>query len=84
MNKTKHFQKRQTQRVIKDKIVEFVLEYGTALHDGKVRLDRKSIKSVLGELDSYRRLLLDAERKGGVVVVVGDGDTLVTTYALGA
>lgn len=51
-------------------------------HDGKVRLDRKSIKTALSELDGYRRFLLDAERKGGVVVVVGEDNALVTTYGL--
>ena len=82
MQKTKHFQKRMSQRAIKETLVEMVLGFGTPLYDGKVRLDRKAIKKVRENLDAFRKLLLEAERKGGVVVVLED-DILITTYQLG-
>ena len=81
--KSKHFQKRMSQRAIRDSLIEIVRGYGTQYHDGKVRLDRRSIRQVLGTLDGIRKTFLDAERKGGVVVVVGDEDLLITTYQLG-
>lgn len=81
--KSKHFQKRMSQRAISDSLVEIVRGFGTQSHDGKIRLDRKSIRRVLVELESMRKTFISAERKGGVVVVVGDEDLLVTTYQLG-
>jgi hypothetical protein len=81
--KTKHFQKRMSQRAIRDDVVAVVLEFGTPLHNGRRRLDNKTIKRELDALDRRRRALLDAQRKGGVVVVVGEEDMLVTTYRVG-
>lgn len=81
--RTKHFCKRMAQRAISDELITLVFSFGTRDSIGRVRLDRKSIKAVLTEVDRLKKQLLRAEMKGGIVVVEGDEGALVTTYGLG-
>lgn len=81
--KSRHFQKRVSQRAIRDDLVDLVQQYGTTLHDGRVRLDRKGIRRVLQTLDPFRKRLIDAEGKGGAVVVIGENNVYITAYKLG-
>lgn len=41
---------------------------------------KKEAKQRLAALDHERRLLMKINDKGGVVVVVADGEALITTY----
>jgi hypothetical protein len=80
--KTRHFKERMSQRGIRKRVVELVLEYGRVLHKNKRQLDCKAIDSLISELDNTKSTLLDARKKGGVVVVL-EGECLITTYGLG-
>lgn len=72
-----------SQRGISNALVELVLRFGSDYPSGKVRLDRRTLRSVMTEIESLKKDLIRAEQKGGVVVVIGDEGTFITTYPLG-
>lgn len=80
MHATHHCKARQAQRGIPLKMVDYVLEHGVQVRDKAVLGDRE-IKQRLAELDEERRLLMKIKDKGGVVVVA-NGDRVITTYNL--
>lgn len=73
--KTKHIEKRMSQRGISQAMLDLVLRYGEEGRAGRVFLNRKSVAQVLRDYRDLMRIL----DKGGVEVVV-EGDSLVTTY----
>jgi len=81
MGKTRHIQKRMKQRAIGQKLVELTLEFGVEYHDGKVILNRQSLQILIKELKAMEQVAQKAADKGGLVVV-REGDTLITTYRL--
>lgn len=74
MNKTMHLQQRMSQRGISRDMVDLVLGYGKAEGD-KVVLSRKDSAQLL----AAARTLSKIADKGGLVVVA-DGEALITTY----
>ena len=81
MGKTRHIQKRMKQRAIGQKLVELTLEFGVEYHDGKVILNRQGLQILIKELKTMEQAAQKAADKGGLVVI-RDGDTLITTYRL--
>jgi len=75
---TKHAEARQSQRGISPLMVEYVITNGVKEKD-KFILGNKEILELLDALDNEKRLLLKLKDKGGVVVVA-DGETVITTY----
>jgi len=80
MQATHHCKVRQSQRGIPLKMIDYVLTHGVQVRDKAVLGDRE-IKQRLAELDEERRLLMKIKDKGGVVVVA-NGDKVITTYNL--
>lgn len=78
MHTTTHIDARMNQRGIRKELVCLALDLGRIEGDRYV-LDTKIIRAEMFELRRKLKFLDDAERKGGVVVVA-QGDSLVTTY----
>lgn len=78
MHATHHFKTRQTQRGIPLKMIEYVLAHG-AVDKDKFIIGTKEAKQRLADLEREKRLLMKIKDKGGVVVVA-EGETLITTY----
>lgn len=78
MHVTHHCKARQSQRGISLNMIDYVLTHGS-LENDKIILGKKEAKQRLADLERERRLLLKIADKGGVVVVA-DGDALITTY----
>lgn len=78
MHSTHHAQERMSQRGINQDMVEYVLAYGTPEND-KIVMGKKDAIRKLQALQDEQRLLKKILDKGGVVVVA-DGDTVITTY----
>lgn len=78
MHSTHHSQVRMAQRGINRDVVEYVLTYGTPEKD-KIIMGRKEALRKLEDLQEEQRLLMKILYKGGVVVVA-DGNTIITTY----
>ena len=73
--------KRMKQRAIGQKLVELTLEFCVEYHDDKVILNQQSLQILIKELKAMEQAAQKAADKGGLVVV-REGDTLVTTYWL--
>lgn len=78
MHTTHHCKARQSQRGISLNMVDYVLTHG-ALENDKIVLGKKEAKQRLADLEREKRLLLKIADKGGVVVVA-EGEALITTY----
>ncbi|MBK6906352.1 MAG: DUF4258 domain-containing protein [Rhodocyclaceae bacterium] len=78
MQTTRHIQQRMSQRGVSRDMVDFVMDHGTEEQD-KYILGRKEALSLLEKIQRQERLLKKILDKGGVVVVA-DGDALITTY----
>lgn len=78
MQSTQHIKQRMSQRGISREMVELVLTHGIADQDRYV-LGRKEALRLLEDFQRSERLLKKILDKGGVVVVA-DGDALITTY----
>lgn len=78
MQTTRHIQQRMSQRGVSRDMVEFVLAHGTPEQD-KYVLGRKEVISLLESNQREAQLLKKLLDKGGVVVVV-EGEALITTY----
>ena len=81
MHKTKHVKARMSQRAINKELIDLVLNYGNPEADGKVVLNKKTLKALCAALDHLKKTALNALKKGGVVVVE-EGEVLLTTYRL--
>lgn len=80
MSKTRHIQKRLSQRGIREELVSIAMDFGIQKGD-KVVLNKKAAEAVIVELDLYRKKLKRLADKKGLVVVEADG-SLVTAYDL--
>src|SRR5690606_19903954 len=78
VNTTRHFSQRMSQRGVSQEMVRLVREYG-ALEGKKVVLGRRAAGQVIDELMDKLRVLKKIQDKGGVIVVE-EGDSLITTY----
>ncbi|APE96587.1 DUF4258 domain-containing protein [Pseudomonas putida] len=78
MHATHHCKARQAQRGIPLKMIDYVLAHGTVDQD-KFIIGTKEAKQRLADLEREKRLLMKIQDKGGVVVVA-EGDALITTY----
>jgi SOS response regulatory protein OraA/RecX len=78
MQQTQHLKQRMSQRGISREMVELVLAHGVPEQD-KYVLGRKEALRLLEDFQRSERLLKKILDKGGVVVVA-DGDALITTY----
>lgn len=78
MARTRHFQKRMSQRGISLEMVELACQFGEQRQD-KIYLNRKGLESLIASLRRIERTAMKALDKGGIVVVE-DGGALVTTY----
>ncbi|MDO4937810.1 MAG: hypothetical protein Q4E62_07830 [Sutterellaceae bacterium] len=81
MYKTKHIQKRMSQRGIKQKMLELTQNFGARRGD-KTVLDRKGMDNLLRYLEELRRDVNKAYERGGFVVVSSDDGTLITAYGM--
>jgi hypothetical protein len=80
MTKTRHFQRRMSQRGMTLELVELVRRFGESNQD-RIVLGRKGLGQLLTAVRAIERIALKALDKGGIVVVE-DGDSLITTYRL--
>ena len=80
MAKTRHIQKRMSQRAIREEMVDLTMKFGVRQQD-KVILNKKALQELLGELENIKKTAQKMVEKGGVVVVESDGN-LITTYRL--
>jgi hypothetical protein len=78
MHKTHHAQKRMAQRGIGRDMVEYVMSNGIPERD-RVIMGRKEALRMLEALQEEQRLIKKILDKGGVVVVA-EGNTVITTY----
>lgn len=81
MGKTRHIQARMSQRAINQKLLDLTLEFGVEHENGKVVLNRQGLGGLMRELRELQQAAQRAANKGGLVVV-REGETLVTTYRL--
>jgi hypothetical protein len=79
MHTTHHCKVRQSQRGITPSMVDYVLSHGTCYAQDKIILGKKEALNRLAELEAEKRLLMKITDKGGVVVIQ-EGDSLITTY----
>lgn len=79
MQISRHADQRMNQRGITRRLVEFTLKHGRIEGDRHV-LDRKESRRVIEALTEELRLARRIMDKGGVVVVEGESDTVITTY----
>ena len=79
MHRTRHFEKRQSQRGVSRKMVELAYALGSEAGENKIVVGRREAAERLAQLEEERRLLLKIMDKGGLTVVA-DGSALITTY----
>ena len=80
MSKTRHIQKRMAKRSIRETMLKMVENFGVPDGDKRV-LNRKGCDAVLAELEGMKKDLVKVRERGGLVLVE-NGDTQITTYAL--
>ncbi len=78
MQTTYHAHQRMNQRGITKKMIDIVLEYGEPVQD-KAVLGKKDAQRLIEDMKDKMRILQKICDKGGVVVVA-EGETIVTTY----
>ena len=78
MYKTTHFEKRLSQRGIRQACIELTLAYGNKVGD-KTIFDKKLCRKMLEELESMKKALTHIQSIGGYTVVETDGK-LITAY----
>lgn len=78
MQSTKHVVQRMNQRGITKKMINIVLDYGEPVQD-KAVLRKKDAQRLIREMQETMKVLQKICDKGGVVVVA-QGDTIITTY----
>ena len=78
MHFTHHIAKRMSQRGVSRKMLDLVLDYGVNEGD-KVVLGRREAAHLIENFRETMRLLIKVMDKGGVVVVA-EGEHLITTY----
>ncbi len=81
MQQTRHIRQRMSQRGVTMDMVNLVLEHGTPEHDRFV-MGRREALELMEAMKREQRLLKKILDKGGVVVVA-QGNSLITTYNCG-
>lgn len=75
-----HGMARMNQRGISNEMIEIVLEHGDYIQD-KVILNSRKLKKLIKKVSKdLKPKLLKVLDKGGLVVVLSDENTLITTY----
>lgn len=80
--KTAHFVERQRSRGIQDDWIRWTIAYGERFYQGTMQvffLGRKGLKKAQ-KVERCRLSDRESQMADGTVVVVGDGNALVTTY----
>lgn len=80
MAKTRHIQRRMSQRGIKESWLELVKNFGEWSGD-KCILNKKACSEALKHLDEQRKELIKVMEKGGMVLVEDNGAE-ITCYRL--
>jgi hypothetical protein len=78
MHMTHHIAARMNQRGIRKGVIDLTLDLGDIEGD-KIVLSSKIIDEEVRDLQRRLKMLSDARKKGGIVVVA-DGDHLITAY----
>ena len=78
MQATYRLQARQSQRGISNEMVNYVVAHGIEEKDGLI-FEKKLALKRLAEIREEERLIKKILDKGGVIVVA-QGNTLITTY----
>ena len=78
MKQTKHIRQRMSQRGVTREIVDLVIQYGDTEQDKHV-MGRRQALHRLELINQEARILKKILDKGGVVVVA-EGNALITTY----
>lgn len=81
MHITHHAAQRMSQRGIPRRLVDFAIRHGR-IEGNKRVLDRNESRRLIENLTEELRLAKRALDKGGITVVEGEGDTLITAYNL--
>ena len=81
MSRTKHIQKRMSQRGITNDLLQIAIAFGVPVEDGKYILNRKGCNNLIQSLRKIEKVAIKASDKGGLVIVKS-GDSLITTYNL--
>ena len=81
MSKTIHIQKRMSQRGITNNLLNLALAFGSPITNDKYVLNKKGCQNLIDSLRHIERIAVKAMDKGGLVVVK-QGDSLITTYNL--
>lgn len=81
MSKTKHMQKRMSQRGITNDLLNLALAFGSPIANDKYVLNKKGCQNLIDSLRHIEKITMKAMDKGGLVVVK-QGDSLITTYNL--
>ncbi len=85
MSKTRHIQKRMSQRGIEQQLIDVATRFGRAVpcRDGKkIYLNRKGAQHAISAMDRIRKSLTAAIDKGGIVLVAAPNGLEITTYRL--
>ncbi|TDG11652.1 hypothetical protein E2F43_18245 [Seongchinamella unica] len=80
MARTRHIQRRMSQRGIQGGMLDLVSQFGVEKGD-LCYVNGKACADAVKELDRLRKLLIKMQEKGGIVLV-RDGDVDITTYRL--
>lgn len=78
MNVTRHMCDRMNQRAVTKDLVGLAMSFGD-VDDNRVELSRRRAMELAAELRANLRGLERIVQKGGLVVIT-EGDTLITTY----
>ena len=81
MSKTLHIQKRMSQRGITNDLLNLTLAFGTKTGSDRYILNRKGCQNLIDSLRHVEKIAIKAIDKGGLVVIK-EGDSLITTYNL--
>lgn len=78
MQKTKHINKRMSQRGITQGMIDFTLNFGEITND-KWFTNKKTLQKSIKQLEQQIKMAKRLLDKGGIVVVAAD-DALLTAY----
>jgi hypothetical protein len=79
MQISQHAGQRMNQRGISRRLLDFTLRHGRVEGDKHI-IDRNESRRIIETLTEELRLAKRIMDKGGITVVEGDRDTVVTTY----